>query len=741
MDTPSPMDKTIVAEARDTKAPLPYETLGAYKLVKLLGQGGMGRVFLVRHNNMSRLSALKLLPQELSSDRGFQTRFRHEAQTLANLSHQNIVTVYNFDCSHQEYFLEMEYIDGGDLQKKIQNQGTLSPKETKRILTQILEALEYAHGKSVIHRDLKPANILLKSDGTVKISDFGLAAFLGEDMQKSFLQKSIALARTRTNEDLDAVSYGSSLAGTLLYMSPQAMRGEKPSPQDDLYAVGVIAYYMLTGKLPNVSYRPPSRLIRGLSSRWDSFIGKCIEEKTEDRFASASEALKVLRQIDQAWNLSTPLLVAVAGLAVVGVVFGLSVALQTDAPPQTFEYKVIPEQKPPTAVDTSRVVFLEMRCNVNPSRVEIKDKDDVTVASLYPNFPHTVKLRYDGAPYRVEFSQPGWQSEVLNWHPDSGSAILAVVMERLAITKQFHFTSQPSGAAVICGDKSLGFTPCDADITFTRVDKSQAWESVRLLLTHPETYESVLELQESSPARVETVVLLPKDKKLIIKLPNGAEMNFIRIPPGKFIMGSPPGEIGRKPDESQQEIEISYSFFMQETEVTQEQYVAIVGDNPSYYRHKSSRQPVEQVTFDAIVGPTGFLEKFNEFLKKNYTGYIAKLPTEAQWEYACRAGTKSSFSNGYNLTSTTRQDTAIDRIAIYGSSKPENVASREPNGWGLYDMHGNVWEWTSEGILRGGSFQEGPSACRSASRWREQKNNTKADNRCGFRLIIERMAK
>jgi formylglycine-generating enzyme required for sulfatase activity len=234
----------------------------------------------------------------------------------------------------------------------------------------------------------------------------------------------------------------------------------------------------------------------------------------------------------------------------------------------------------------------------------------------------------------------------------------------------------------------------------------------------------------------------PSPATLTLDLGNGVKMNLVLIRPSRFIMGSPDSEQGRKPDESpQHEVTISKPFYMGVTEVTQAQYEAVMGTNPSEF--KGLTNPVDSVTWE---GAVEFCRKLSE-----KTGKAVRLPTEAEWEYACRAGSKMRFSFGDS-------DSVLRDYAWYGSNsgrKTYPVGQKKPNAWGLYDMYGNVWEWCadwygdypkgavtdpqgtasgSQRVLRGGSWGDGPDGCRAAGR----RGNIPGIRSyfCGFRVVV-----
>ena len=214
---------------------------------------------------------------------------------------------------------------------------------------------------------------------------------------------------------------------------------------------------------------------------------------------------------------------------------------------------------------------------------------------------------------------------------------------------------------------------------------------------------------------------------------NSIGMKFVLVPAGSFMIGSPPDEPGRGDDERQHRVTLTKGFYMGVTEVTQGQWCQIMGNNPSHFRDCGADCPVEFVSWNDC-------QEFVKHLNEREGGNKYRLPTEAEWEYACRAGSITAFANGSITKTGCGHDPNLDVMGWYcGNSgkKPHPVAQRKPNAFGLYDMHGNIWEWCqdwygpypsghvsdptgpssgSDRVLRGGGWHEDVEGCRSALR-------------------------
>ncbi len=205
------------------------EQIRDYKIVKKIGEGGMGTVYLASDTMLERNVAIKVLNPLLTKDSQFTDRFRHEAKVQASLIHPNIVTLYNYFREGDNYCMVMEYVEGVTLKQLITNTGPLPEQKILWVLNQILEAVGFAHKKGIIHRDIKPSNILLTDDNIVKILDFGIAKILQDK----------GLTKTGTK------------MGTIYYMSPEQVKAVKDiDNRTDIYSIGVTLYEMLSGRIP-----------------------------------------------------------------------------------------------------------------------------------------------------------------------------------------------------------------------------------------------------------------------------------------------------------------------------------------------------------------------------------------------------------------------------------------------------------------------------------------------------------
>src|SRR3954464_14555573 len=210
---------------------------GRYEIHRKIARGGMAEVFLARDRSLDRPVAVKVLFPEFAVDPSFVERFRREAQSAANLSHPNIVGVYDWGESGGTYFIVMEYVDGRSLSQVLRDEGALSPDRAADITTDIASALGFAHRNGVVHRDVKPGNVLISPSGQVKVADFGIARALNANAE-------------------DNLTQAGSVMGTATYFAPEQAQGLPLDPRSDLYSLGVVIYEMVTGRPPFAGESP-----------------------------------------------------------------------------------------------------------------------------------------------------------------------------------------------------------------------------------------------------------------------------------------------------------------------------------------------------------------------------------------------------------------------------------------------------------------------------------------------------
>ena len=214
-----------------------------YEILERIGTGGMAVVYKAKCHRLNRLVAVKILKADLAQDEDFRRRFNAESQAVAQLSHPNIVSVYDVSRGGDTEYIVMELIDGITLKQYMEKRGQLNWREALHFITQIMRGLSHAHSRGIVHRDIKPQNIMVLRDGSVKVADFGIAC----------LENS---AQTLTQEAL----------GSVHYISPEQARGDRTDARSDIYSAGVVLYEMLSGRLPFEGDSAVSVAIQHLSS-------------------------------------------------------------------------------------------------------------------------------------------------------------------------------------------------------------------------------------------------------------------------------------------------------------------------------------------------------------------------------------------------------------------------------------------------------------------------------------------
>ena len=655
------------------------EQFGRYRILKPLGQGGMGAVYLAHDTRLDRRVALKVPFFHPSDGPQAVARFEREARAAATLDHPNLCPIFDVGEVDGTPYLTMPYIEGQPLSEAIPRGQQVPEAQAAALVRKLALALAEAHEKGVVHRDLKPGNIMVNRRRVPIIMDFGLARMVGGD----------DAPLTRTGHVL----------GTALYMAPEQAAGDitAAGPACDVYSLGVILYELLTGHRPfegpwslviglkNVQDpEPPSKHRPGLSPELDAICQKAISRRPGDRHPSMVALAEVLNAF----------LTIETGRAPVGSPTGQPETIRS---PDSLAAQVF------TGIITAEVTSLREE----PPPVSPKQ---ASAESVPPRPPGRPKVQLAGA---------------------------AVVL--LAV----GYFAAPKGGPVAIAPK-----PGPA-ITSKRV----------------------------VPSPINTL-----------------GMKLVRIPAGEFWMGSSDSDPDAKGDEKpRHKVRITRAFDLGTTEVTVGQFRQFV--DGANYRTEAERDGQGGFYFEARDGlvihgknytwrSTGFEQDddhpvvnvswndANAFC--DWLGRVERcryrLPTEAEWEYACRAGGTTRYSNGDDAVDLAevgnigdlsfkerfRNWSGATHAARDGSIFTSPVARYRPNPFGLFDMHGNVEEWCSDGfrnnyygesppddprgiptsarrVIRGGGWYDGPIYCRSAFRYLHLPED-RSDS-LGFRVV------
>lgn len=262
-----------------------------YEIQQRIGRGGMADVFLARDLLLDRLVAIKVLFPEFATDPNFVERFRREAQSAANLTHPNIVAVYDWGKYANTYFMAMEYVQGRTLADILRANGHVNSIQAAEIANEVAAALGNAHASGVVHRDIKPANILIGGNGQVKVADFGIARAMNAPSENNLTQVG-------------------SVMGTATYFSPEQAQGAQPDPRSDLYSLGIVLYEMVAGKPPfsgenpvSIAYKqvhdlpqPLNQLVADVPRPFEAIVAKLLAKDPGMRYANAEALREDLRR-------------------------------------------------------------------------------------------------------------------------------------------------------------------------------------------------------------------------------------------------------------------------------------------------------------------------------------------------------------------------------------------------------------------------------------------------------------
>lgn len=721
---------------------------GKYHLEKRLGQGGMGVVYCARHAYLKTQHAIKvILPDLVGNDPQLVTRFRQEALAAAAIRHHNVVSTTDYGVAMGTMpFLVMEYVEGESLHDLLTREGKLAPEKALDLMTAICAGIGAAHSQGIVHRDLKPLNIMICKDKAtmseaVKILDFGLAKIKSGELLGSFIQ-----AQT------------TGLMGSPFYMAPEQWSDEDLDGRSDIYSLGVMLFQMLTGDVPfkgssipaimkkHLYDAPPTFAERGLhlSPRLELAVRHTLEKEPQKRTASVEIMVGELRGALGLSQIGTGALANTATPA-----SSLSVLTQPPKAKVFIDNVAVGQSKP------DGLLFLEgIQSGNHHLRVIHDGFEDWEENILCDGKPRQIVANLKAAPKdmhaipkppvmtmpSMEISQP--QKPPPNFQPSqntppnfSGTHNAPSSMNQTMHQQQktgrhnISVVSEPPKKSLI-SPLILGIIGISSLLLLALVGIGGAYMFGFLGTKTIGGTNNVTPTPSISP-----------------NLPNAPKAEMVKITGGTFKMGRNDGDIKERPEHS---VTIK-DFWMDKTEVTNEEYVNFVAETnypaPNHWVNGKPVQgtekfPVRFVSFDDA-------ESFAKW-RSTRDGVTYRLPSEEEWEYAARNGSKN------NLYPWGDKFEDANTVMSVSDSEPAIVGSK-PNGrnfWGVVDLLGNVWEWTATEInaypgsaaqvqktaekrivVRGGSAHENPAKINISSTFRADVPVKQKEKNLGFRLV------
>ncbi len=695
--------------------------LGEYELLEKIGQGGMGAVYMARQTKLDRIVALKVLPKSRMDDPGTVARFEREMKAVGRLNHPNIVQALDAREIDGNSFLVMEYVEGLDLSDLVKFLGPLPVAEACELTRQAAVGLQYAHQNGLVHRDIKPSNIMLSLppsargaggegfEPCVKILDLGLA--LLDEMHAP------------GTEELTSTGQ---MMGTLDYMAPeQGSDSHQVDIRADIYSLGATLYKLLTGRTPfgGERYDTPVKKMMALATEdpdpIDSLrpeipaelaavVHRMLARDPDDRFATPAEVAEALSPLSlrERAGVRAATNTDLAALLTRGIE-----EPQVDIAPAKRSTSTAPHAS--SALHNTSSEVSPAPVAATPPRRRVPWKPLIAAVSLAGIILLGVLLTFqtDKGTLIVEIDDQAIEAKIA-----ADSLTIKDLKSGRTYTIQPGGTRLPTGQYGLVVRDDAGLQVDTPEFTLRRDEKV----TVRVFVK-AESGERKAGRREPPPATAPLDADSAREHQqawadrlgLPLEWTNSMGMEFVLIPPGEFVMGSPEAErqasmedakafndtmriSGILGEEPQHRVKITRPFYLGKHEVTQAQWEALMGGNPSQF--KAPANPVEMVSWDDV---QPFLAKLNTAgtlrVPSTKTASAASeikysLPTEAQWEYACRAGTTTVYSFG--------DDPAMlaEYAWCHSNARREAhfVGQKKPNAWGAHDLHGNVWEWCSD---------------------------------------------
>jgi formylglycine-generating enzyme required for sulfatase activity len=601
---------------------------GRYELIEELGRGGMGIVYRANDIKLGINVAIKLLPDYLAKDRRGVESLKREALASMKLSHPNIIRFYHFEDHGDEKFLIMEFVEGKALDEILDESPNhkMAEEDVIRYAIEACSALTYAHNRGVIHRDIKPSNIMLSKDNEIKIGDFGIARVLKE-------------SHTRHT--------GSTTSGTLLYMSPEHILGQKCDARSDIYSLGITLYELLNGEVPFSSgdivtqhREVMPKPIEGVSDRLNWIILKCLEKESDHRWQNVQALLDVLEG-------------------------------KTETEPEKIERERREEEFKRQEEERERREQEEEKARkIREAQERVKEeelkqrKEEEERKRAEEKEEERRRERQEAARKLAEERER--QRKENEWRKREEEEIRRRHQQEIGNFRTEKHWNVKHTVGILAG-LFLAFVIA---VGFGQFRKQPATERGA----------------ENSGERGTIRENVPTPK---------APEGMILIQAGEFMMGSLPGE-GTSDEHPRHRVSVS-AFFMDAHEVTNKQFKEFLdstgydgrkdADSDYLKDWKNGTYPIGEDNHPIIWVSWKNAQAYARWADK-------RLPTEAEWEFACRAGTDTTYFTGNSISYDDANYEGVGGKDKWNGTAP--VGDFSPNPWGLYDMHGNVWEWCND---------------------------------------------